>query len=285
MSGFIDTDLCEIKQEVDTDNESEWFQVKQEPEAEPEPVLLQRVQHAEQRQQRESVTERTFKRWPSDLSRNFIYDINEETGKLENLRCLVCSENWEIIKEEAIRRRLKGQVLVSLKQYVEGVQHVHRGNVDRHCKPGSLHEFALMHQKEKYGEITHTTIGKSTCTRPNMKRSNSQSASSSMSSSNKKQEATVDVMLNDQRRDTCVKMFNTALYIVMQGEQFCQFPKLIALQKKNGCNLLPGKSNSSVCAHMVKIMADVLREDIKDILKTAKFLSGDWFYLIHNLNK
>ena len=84
----------------------------------------------------------------------------------------------------------------------------------------------------------------------------------------------VDVMLKDQSTDTYMKLFNTALLKVIEEEPFTKFPKLIELQRKNGLKLLSGKTNRTVCTDMVKTMAEVVREDVKEIIKNANFISG-----------
>ena len=194
---------------------------------------------------------------------------------MENLRCVVCSEQWPLIKKEATKRGLKGQVLVSVKQYIDGVQYVHRSNVDRHCK-SVLHEFALMQQKRN-----------STVSRPNISNITNDMNSDVMTvgedvdnhnersvACEKQGQRAVDVMQKDQSTDTYMKLFNTALHLVIEEKPFTKFPKLIELQRKNGLKLLSGKTNRTVCTDMVKTMAEVVREDMKEIIENANFISG-----------
>ena len=219
----------------------------------------------------ESVTEKTFVKWP--MSKCFTYEVNEETNKLENLRCVVCSEQWPLIKKEATKRGLKGQVLVSVKQYIDGVQYVHRSNVDRHCKSGSLHEFALMQKKRNsrpnISNITNDINSDVMTVGENVDNHNERSVSCE-----KQGQRAVDVMLKDQSTDTYMKLFNTALHLVIEEEPFTKFPKLIELQRKNGLKLLSGKTNRTFCTEMVKTMAEIVREDMKEIIKNANFISG-----------
>ena len=46
------------------------------------------------------------------------------------------------IRNEALRRNLRGNVLDGVKNYVDGVLYIHKSNFDKHIKAQSLHDWA-----------------------------------------------------------------------------------------------------------------------------------------------
>lgn len=87
-----------------------------------------------------TVSLKTFEKWT--FSKHFEVDVDEDKI-VTKIKCVTCLNKWEEIKQEAKRRNLRGQVLNNVKQYIDGVNYVHKANVERHCKPGSLHEFGV----------------------------------------------------------------------------------------------------------------------------------------------
>ena len=54
---------------------------------------------------------------------------------------------------------------------------------------------------------------------------------------------------------------------------FSNFPDLIKLQQSNGLKFVTGRTHGKACAQFIKILADVIRGDIKNILQISKFFS------------
>ena len=93
----------------------------------------------------ESVHVKTFMKW--ECNEDFTYECDEEK-RITMLKCTICTKYISAIRQEARFRNLSGQVMKGLLSYVDGVTYIHKSNVLRHCRSGSLHSWA----KQKYGE-------------------------------------------------------------------------------------------------------------------------------------
>ena len=77
--------------------------------------------------------------------------------------------------------------------------------------------------------------------------------------------------LNENNKQVLKKLFNTAYYILKYEEPFAAFPRLLALQVKNGSDLtslLSYKSDQACCRLAVHISQDI-REPILESLRQA----------------
>ncbi|XP_041366721.1 zinc finger protein 862-like [Gigantopelta aegis] len=128
----------------------------------------------------------------------------------------------------------------------------------------SLHEFAvnLINQEKKSNEGNPDE--KEECTEPTAEKTKD----------DKKVQGHIDEIFISQSSSSYSKLFRTALYIVNQDEPYTKFKALVKLQKANGVKIMDGKSNRSACKEMIHTLAEVVRQDVKNILKTSNFMSG-----------
>lgn len=91
----------------------------------------------------ETVHMKTFKKWP--FMNDFTVEC-DEVGWLLELRCKICTEKYQEIRKEAKSRKISGPPLDSIINYIDGVKYIHKANVMKHIKNGSLHAWA----KEKF---------------------------------------------------------------------------------------------------------------------------------------
>ena len=89
---------------------------------------------------RESVTLKTFRSW--DFCSDFCYEVEEhDQNRISKLICKICSKHVSAIIAQARIRGISGKSLDSILAYVDGVNYVHKSNVARHVKSGSLHDW------------------------------------------------------------------------------------------------------------------------------------------------
>ena len=181
---------------------------------------------------------------------------------------MTCTKWWPEIQHEAKLRRLRGAVVNCVKQYIDGVDYVHHRNVGRHCKPGSLHEFAarLSKSHKRNENSDEATL------EPDPEPTSSHSISENIQAS--KDQPGIDTMLMGNSRDAYQKLFRTAFFIALEEISFSKFSSLVDLQKKNGVKFLDGKANRKSCAVMIDFLASVVKEDLQDLLGTSNFLSA-----------
>ena len=70
------------------------------------------------------------------------------------LKCKICTEHLAEIRREARKSNVRGLVLDGIFNYTEGVQFIHKTNVDKHCKAGLLHDWAKKTFKEDQNQPT-----------------------------------------------------------------------------------------------------------------------------------
>ena len=201
---------------------------------------------------KDTVSKKTFMKW--DGSEDFDIEIDENQDVLE-VRCKICTTYLHDIRREARSRDIKGSVLKSLLNYVDGVRGAHKGNFMRHIKTGGLHEWA----KHTFSKI-----------QPDDKPS--QSSTSGVREKNQKsiEQATISspAIIDNYRR-----LFSTALFIALKERPLSDFSDLIDLQKKNGIKFLHGKTHDKACGEFVDHLAETLRKDLITILELVTFLS------------
>ena len=69
------------------------------------------------------------------------------------------------------------------------------------------------------------------------------------------------------------KLMNTAYYIACEGEPFTKFPRLCALQEKNGLNMGTNYLNRQSCKVFISSIGEVLRKESCEFIRNARFLS------------
>lgn len=136
-------------------------------------------------------------------------------------------------------------------KYVDGVTYVHKGNVEKHIRRGSLHHWA----KKKFMEQSQ------------------EAAAHNQSTSGKQTTLTKCIAVSVRKNYTL--LFNTALSLVLGEKPLSDFPFAIKMQKRNGVNFNPGKDDEHACAIFVHFLAEAVRNDIKSILGMANFFAGE----------
>ena len=66
---------------------------------------------------------------------------------------------------------------------------------------------------------------------------------------------------------------NTAYYIACEGEPFTKFPRLCALQEKNGLNMGTNYLNRQSCKVFISSIGEVLLKESCEFIRNARFLS------------
>ena len=158
-----------------------------------------------------TVSEKTFKTWGNQ--EDFDVDVDVD-GNVTKLRCKVCTVHINVIRQEANRRGLRGNVLNGVLNFVDGIEGAHKSNILRHTKADGLHNWA----KSKYNGGGASS---STLTAPIEREKNQRST----------EDATVK---NTVVKENYRRLFVTALHIAMSEKPLSDFPNLIDLQKKNG---------------------------------------------------
>ena len=63
------------------------------------------------------------------------------------------------------------------------------------------------------------------------------------------------------------RFIRAALQIAIKEKSFSDFPDLIKLQQSNGLKFVTGKTHRKACAQFIEIVANIIRADIKNILR------------------
>ena len=63
-------------------------------------------------------------------------------------------------------------------------------------------------------------------------------------------------------------------YVASEELPYTKFEGLIQLQKINGVKILDGKATTHACKAFISYLAEIVRTDVKDLLKSANFISG-----------
>ena len=146
--------------------------------------------------------------------------------------------NWV----EARKRNVRGTALDSLLKYADRISYAHKGNVDKHVKSVSLHDWA----KEKFqGSVTEQP--------------------QNFPVVEKNQRTLQDTIQAPSNIANYRRLFVTALHIAMKEKPISDFEDLIELQQKNGLKFLQGKSHEKACAEFIDVLPSTLK-DIKLIL-------------------
>ena len=147
--------------------------------------------------------------------------------------------NWV----EARKRNVRGTALDSLLKYADRISYAHKGNVDKHVKSVSLHDWA----KEKFqGSVTEQP--------------------QNFPVVEKNQRTLQDTIQAPSNIANYRRLFVTALHIAMKEKPISDFEDLIELQQNNGLKFLQGKSHEKSWAEFIAVLADTLKKAIKMIL-------------------
>lgn len=134
-------------------------------------------------------------------------------------------------------------------KYVDGVTYAHKGNVEKHIRSGSLHQWA----KDKFSKMESDT----------------------QSQPKPLNQTTLTRCVTESVKKNYTRLFNTAFSLVMAEKSFADFPFAIKMQKRNGLEFLPGKDDEHSCSIFVHFLAEALRSDIKSILLLSNFFAGE----------
>ena len=146
--------------------------------------------------------------------------------------------NWV----EARKRNIRGTALDSLLKYADRISYAHKGNVDKHVKSVSLHDWA---NKKFQGNVTE---------QPKI-----------FPVVEKNQRTLQDTIQAPSNIANYRRLFVTALHIAMKEKPISDLEDLIELQQKNGLKFLQGKSHEKPCAEFIDVLPSTLK-DIKLIL-------------------
>ena len=147
--------------------------------------------------------------------------------------------NWV----EARKRNIRGTALDSLLKYADRISYAHKGNVDKHVKSVSLHDWA---NKKFQGSVTE---------QPKI-----------FPVVEKNQRTLQDTIQAPSNIANYRRLFVTALHIAMKEKPISDFEDLIELQQNNGLKFLQGKSHEKSWAEFIAVLADTLKKAIKMIL-------------------
>ena len=89
----------------------------------------------------------------------------------------------------------------------------------------------------------------------------------------RKSNAEESIIKNPVVHENYRRLFCTALFIALKERPLDDFSDLIHLQKKNGLKCFEGKNHVNACGDFIDYLADTLREDLKQILKTVSLFS------------
>ena len=64
---------------------------------------------------KETVSVKTFKKWP--FSKYFDNKL-DDANRIEEIKCIACSQKWSEIVAESKKRQLRGSVLCNIMEYV-----------------------------------------------------------------------------------------------------------------------------------------------------------------------
>ena len=66
---------------------------------------------------------------------------------------------------------------------------------------------------------------------------------------------------------------NTAYFVASEGEPFTKYPRLCALQEKNGLNMGTNYLNRQACKVFITSIGEVLRNETIQFIRNARFIS------------
>ena len=154
----------------------------------------------------------------------------DDKDNIARVRCKVCTSHINVIRQEAKRKGLRGNVLDGVLNYVDGVDGAHKSNIMRHTKSGGLHDWA----KTKF-----RTEGANPSLAAPVERVEREKTQRSI------EEATLK---NPVVSENYKRLFVTALHVAMTEKPLTDFPDLIDLQKRNGLKFFEGKTHDKACA-------------------------------------
>ena len=166
--------------------------------------------------------------------------------------CTPCSSiNKKKLKQKIAERNLNKQNQKSIMNYRQCVTYIHHGTLQRHVGTSDfIHNWC---KTEMVGTVT-------TEQQPKV--------------GEKRKQGKVDEMTIKTSRAYYKVLFKTALYTVEEELVFRKFKSLVDLQRRNGVKAgSTDKLNKTVCVEMIDILAEVIREMMKDYLEKARFVS------------
>lgn len=146
-----------------------------------------------------------------------------------------------------------------------GVTYIHKSNVTRHVKSGSLHNWA----KQKFSRATrnNNNNNKTTSTVGSSDASESRPSGNSTS-----QLESAKLFLKDVREQRS-NHFATELMVVAKERPFSDLWDLIELQTKNGVKYVSGKNNSEAGRGMIAHLLGAVHQGVEAVLKNCSFLA------------
>lgn len=204
---------------------------------------------------KDTVNIKTFNKY--FFKEDFLIEDQDDEGNILKLQCKICSENLPDIRREAKRRNIKGVVLDGILNYADGVYYIHKANIMRHIRSDSLHDWA---------KKTFTTQPEAV--------TSIQTEHAEAAKLKEKNQPTIAHMVNKNTKEGYKHLFVTALTMVMEEMPMRDFPKLIAMQRKNGVKFLSGKDSEKSCKEFVTSLAAAVKNDTKTMMQRANFFSG-----------
>ena len=79
--------------------------------------------------------------------------------------------------------------------------------------------------------------------------------------------------VDEKNYEVYEKMMNTAYFVASEGEPFTKYPRLCALQEKNGLNMGTNYLNRQACKVFITSIGEVLRNETIQFIRNARFIS------------
>ena len=212
-----------------------------------------------------TVSKKTFSNWENH--KDFDVDVDDE-GNIARVRCKVCTSHINVIRQEAKRKGLRGNVLDGVLNYVDGADGAHKSNIMRHTWSGGRHTWSGgLHD---WAKTKFRTEGANSSLAAPVERVEREKTQRSI------EEATLK---NPVVSENYKRLFVTAFHVAMTEKPLTDFPDLIYLQKRNGLKFFEGKTHEKACAAFISELAKVLRNDLKQILESVSFFFdiNGWF--------
>ena len=118
-----------------------------------------------------------------------------------------CTSFYSKIRQEAIGRGISGLPLDAILKYLADITYVHKGNVEKHIRSGSLQQWT----KDKFCH---------------------KDSSGAQSQAKPKSQTTLTQCVTESAKRNYTRLFNTVFSLVMAEKPFADFPFAIKMQKR-----------------------------------------------------